>query len=262
MIAVYYVLIIEYFTSVLALFNILLQISLSFERYLLLKNSKFYKKISAKYVLIILFVISAIYYSPVFSFYSITPVQNGNSTFVTYKSTGFFNANSGKILNSFLAFMRIILSTLGIFVMNIFTLIEFSKRVNLKKLRKIGMSQNTNSLQMITIIERTTTFKNGLSTVDESISSKSDKNVDSRAKYNITLLIIFITLTNAVGNTPYAGYRIFVSFMSVPSLVGSIVSYILLLSHGINIFIYYFFNKNFKEIFVIYFKKIFKRIRK
>jgi hypothetical protein len=84
----------------------------------------------------------------------------------------------------------------------------------------------------------------------------------ARATKNITRMVVFQALLNVTGTAPYIIYFILVNSdlvaVTQQFLTYAGVSLIFLYcTPGLNIFIYYFFNKLYKKVLKSYFKKIF-----
>jgi hypothetical protein len=82
------------------------------------------------------------------------------------------------------------------------------------------------------------------------------------ATKNITRMVIFHSLLNITGTVPFIiyatlNYGRFVTTTQQFIDFANVASIFLYLTPGLNIFIYYFFNKLYREVFQDYFKKIF-----
>jgi hypothetical protein len=129
----------NFLTSVLAIFNIFLDIYLSLIRYSILKNKTYFQSINFYLVITGFFVISLIYYSPVLFFSKIIPIQptiNNNITvienndYIEYKVIKNLVGASlyGKVTPIILSVIRLILAIFIQGGINILNVIEFRKR--------------------------------------------------------------------------------------------------------------------------------------
>lgn len=94
------------------------------------------------------------------------------------------------------------------------------------------------------------------------MSKKSASN-DSKAKRNLTLMIVCISFLFTAGTLPWAVYYTLASLISIPNLypLQVLSSCCLYLLVSLKIFIYYFFNRLFRQLLQSYFFFIFKFFR-
>jgi hypothetical protein len=139
----------NYLTSVLAIFNIFLDIYLSLIRYSVLKNKTYFQSINIYIVIASLFFISLIYYSPVLFFSKIIPiiqqdinnnikVIENNNDYIEYKviKTSVGASLYGKVTPIILSVIRLILAILIETSINIMNVVEFRKRYSNRFLRQ------------------------------------------------------------------------------------------------------------------------------
>ena len=124
----------RYLICVCAFFNLLVEIFMGFDRYMLLLNKRFLKSTSYKWLLPILLLISAIIYAPYLIVYEIIPYSPNNST-IYYKTTKsqIGKAILGQGLVIAINVVRAILILIVLTTINILIANEFKKRYNLKK---------------------------------------------------------------------------------------------------------------------------------
>lgn len=149
-IELYEIIIDDYFTSCLAIFNILIDIVLSVQRLLLLSNRPLRNE-SYKYLITIIFIISLIYYMPVLFFKSVdSSIKNDtycNSKFLVYEAnpTQFGSSFSAEIIAIVLTLIRI---TLGFFVLNLINILNvviYKKRtLALNRAKALSHSNQSN----------------------------------------------------------------------------------------------------------------------
>lgn len=81
-------------------------------------------------------------------------------------------------------------------------------------------------------------------------TSQKGQRSEDRATLNITYMVVSSSFMYALGTTPFAVWYILLNYLSrdVLFIFKSISFSLLWLSMSIEIFFYYFFNKNYKEI--------------
>ena len=141
----YFVWFIEYFTSCLAICCILIEIYISMKRYLLIINKRFLERLSNGLVIVMIAIISLIYYVPILFIYKIVPYQvvvnNQNQTYYSTLSSDFGMTGFGKLIPTILSSVRTILVTIVLLVINIISSIAFKKHMK----KKASMSVSSKS---------------------------------------------------------------------------------------------------------------------
>ena len=89
-----------------------------------------------------------------------------------------------------------------------------------------------------------------------SIKSVSHNHHQSRSNMRINLMVILTSFFYIIGTAPYSVYYIMSQFMTLNPLFSNISYLTLSAMHGTNIFIFYFFNKLFRQVFNLYARKI------
>ena len=140
---VYDLVILQFLTSSVAIFIILIDTFISYQRYLIISNKKSFKNFSFKSVVISFCVLSILIYFPTLFAYSINIVNksqfnNGSSfnliteeIFIIERNT-FGKSLIGKILLVCIAGIRSLLFFIVLFIINISTLHKFKKRMDSK----------------------------------------------------------------------------------------------------------------------------------
>ena len=82
--AFYSIVIDDYLTSCLGIFALFLDITLSLQRFFILKNKPFCNKLSYKTIIFVLLIIAFLYYMPVLFFKDIVKIQNTNYSTCKY----------------------------------------------------------------------------------------------------------------------------------------------------------------------------------
>jgi hypothetical protein len=119
----------DYFTSCLAIFNLFIEISISFHRYLIVSNKKFCSLLrnrSPYLVSFILFTISIIFYSPEVILREINFNYTTNIHKIKERST------YHRYFNSILQFFRGPICFVGLFTINLMTLSKFQAQMKSK----------------------------------------------------------------------------------------------------------------------------------
>ena len=230
---VYGYIFVDYITSVLAIFNILIEVFLSMQRYLMIVNKKYkmFNLSTNKTLLIILF-ISLVYYLPIFfsktifqkeektdHYLSNQTVEETNRTVYTLEANEFGKSYLGKSIIVTLAVIRNLVLLNMIIVFSVLTLYEF-RRYLVKKAR-MKRSQQTPP--------------------------------EFRANRNITLTVVSVSFVFIIGHVPYA-IAFVISIVNADYLPYSLICYrifcflMLFIAHSFNIVIFYLSNRLFRGI--------------
>jgi hypothetical protein len=131
----------DYFTSSLAIFNILIEITISYQRLLTILNASFCGSIkngSPHLITFIIFIISLIYYSPQAIFIRIIKT-NSNETLngYTYNIIGLINKDIFGYYETVVSIIRGPICVFILTVINIIILIKFKNQMNKKKNMKL-----------------------------------------------------------------------------------------------------------------------------
>ncbi len=127
----YTIIVFDYITSCLAIFNILIDIIVSFERYLIVVNSRYLRRISTQAVIWFVGVFSLLYYSPVLFMKSIEAIENSSESF-RLVLTSFGKSILAKIVLIVLQSVRIFLSVLLLPTINILTAVQLKRVVKVR----------------------------------------------------------------------------------------------------------------------------------
>ncbi len=127
----YTIIVFDYITSCLAIFNILIDIIVSFERYLIVVNSRYLRRISTQAVIWFVGVFSLLYYSPVLFMKSIEAIENSSESF-RLVLTSFGRSILAKIVLIVLQSVRIFLSVLLLPTINILTAVQLKRVVKVR----------------------------------------------------------------------------------------------------------------------------------
>ena len=113
----------SFFLGVLIIFNILIEIYLSFQRLMILSNRSFLKKVPVLLVLFVLFTISFIYNIPNLISQRIAAVPTSTPGVYTYMAvtTDFGYSNLASVLKQIMKYLRIFLTLGVLLVLNILT---------------------------------------------------------------------------------------------------------------------------------------------
>ena len=111
--------------------------------------------------------------------------------------------------------------------------------------------------------DRSTSMKESALSVQNHPKSKSSKSTsvgkssESKINLRINLMVILISSLYIVGNLPYSIYYLATRLVHVASLLGTLTYFSLYLYNSVSIFIFYFFNNNYRNILNGYVAKIF-----
>jgi len=154
----YYIAVDEYLSSCMAIFNLLIQIFLSFQRILLVLNKKFFQNITPFKGILGISIISLIYYSPVLTIQKIElSIANvtRNSTIeekpiYSIVSTNFGLSPFGQSIRIVLYSIRIILSTFILTILNVINYVLFKRYIkNKEKLLKKSEGKKSSNKSFI-----------------------------------------------------------------------------------------------------------------
>ena len=115
--------------------------------------------------------------------------------------------------------------------------------INLKK-------EVTQSSAISTSFSQTRLINTGSTKSESNGLAKKPTDNDSKAKRNLTLMIVSISFLFTIGTLPWAIYYTLSSLVSIPNLypMQVLASCCLYLLVSLKIFVYYFFNRLFRQI--------------
>lgn len=114
----------DYFTSCLAINNILLEIYVSLQRFMIISNKKFLQNSRPILVIVFISIFSIFYYLPVIFLKRLVSIPNEN---FVLENTKFGSSSFGKIISIILSLTRLILASMVLFLINWFNLTGFRK---------------------------------------------------------------------------------------------------------------------------------------
>jgi hypothetical protein len=272
----------NFIQSPLVLFRAILDNIISLYTFCILKNLNWFKRLpSYKYITLISLIISTILsmYIP-FGSGIISVVDNNGNTKYLYRANDFFNTSLFQTVAISFNSLRYFLAVFLLTFLNVLNAIGFRKRY---KKRTIGAAASSNSKNPSTLqtVVRKQTVPNQMVHVEETIVvtepatavnnqqnvfsqvEKAKKQENSKAIKNIIRMVIFVSFLNVLGTV-----MSIVNFLFNTSKLVSITSQqftdftnvsaiILYLTPGLDILMYYLFNKNFRDVLKAYVKKIF-----
>ncbi|CAF0813757.1 unnamed protein product [Brachionus calyciflorus] len=199
---IYYLYFGDYLTSSLALIGILIECFVSTQRLFIFLKSKFLQNLRPKYVLIFIITFGLLYYIPVIFVSKIKKIEGTENDYELVLSD--FGASTiGSIIPLVLSTIRLILASIVLFFINMITLSYFKKQLEKKK--KIVKTNNVFS--SIQVENLATEMSNDQIAKNESKSVfKSDKSKETKAKMNVTLMVIMISVIYTIGTLPWAAY--------------------------------------------------------
>lgn len=225
----------DYFTSCLAIFRILIDITLSVRTLRVLKNKKWLENISYKWILIFWFLFSLIFYVPVafayaiYSMMSQSPIYGSIQLFYA-DVNDFGNSLAYVVISNIETSVRLFLAVVVLSTVNVLNVIEFRRRFC------HGVFKNQT--------KKTT--------------DNSQNNARSKAAKHI--MVISVSFLNAIGTIPFAITFILLKFAFT---YDEIIDYyntalcLLLLTYASDIFTYYYFNKLYRNVLKGFIKKAF-----
>lgn len=233
---VLYIFVENYLTSCLFMMNILIELLQSFKRLVVISNKKNVEKFSITGVVIVIFVISFTFYTPVIFLNKIVHLNETDEYKVEH--TNFGKTNFGRMIPFFLSVIRLGLATIVLFVINVFTFVHFKKYFNRK-----SFLNDHNSCTPSTNLNSYGTRPNPIS---------SNYRMSIKASKNITLMLISISVLFSLGTLPLALFYAFRDFLMVNEeyqiMMFDFCALCLHLFIIIKLFIYYSFNKMYRKI--------------
>lgn len=172
----------DYLTSSIAIYNIMIEIFVTTQRYFLISRKKNFQNLNPHSVMLVIILISLFYYSPIIFLKKIFYAEN-----IGYKMvyTSFGLSESGRLIPIVLSSIRLILASIILLIANVFTLKEFKKYLKLKKMMKFS-EINTNIIT--------------------SLCDKPRKLFKDKKIKNVTQMLISIAFVYSIGTLPYALY--------------------------------------------------------
>ena len=131
-----------FFSGLLAIYSILVEIFLAFQRYTILINKPLLLNASLPIILSVLFMVSFIVHLPTLTNYCIVLNDPQNKTYL-YTTTQFGRSQTGKILKSVSSWIRIILTLVVLTTMSVMT--SFKSRQYFSKRARLGNSFNSHA---------------------------------------------------------------------------------------------------------------------
>lgn len=237
----------DYLVKCSAVFTILIDIFLSLERYMVLLNKKYLTRNSHHNILlIILLFISLLYYFPVLFLVDIKPIETMNSTNQNFEGytlkNNHFGSLYGEMIQIFLTSFRTFLFMIVISAFNLMNAYELRQRFKVKK------NSNTNK-----------ELSSEVNSNKSVITSAQAKN-KTKASRNISLMVIWTCVIHLCLNTPFQIVFILInviSYLQSTTHLLRILSFSLhLLAYGLNMFIYFSFNKRYRQFLIIFLRKL------
>lgn len=133
----------DFLTSCLAIMNILIELFVSIQRLFIISNKSFFANKSTKTVLVVLFVFSLCYYSPVLFINYITTNTNGSNNTYKIERSEFGESNIGRVIPAILSGVRLFLVVICLSIVNLITFIEFKKHLSKKTNLKLHLKANS-----------------------------------------------------------------------------------------------------------------------
>jgi hypothetical protein len=145
--AVYVIIIVDYLTSSLAVFRICVEIMLTFHTYCILAYKKRIESISHRLIIVTLFLLSLVYYSPVLFLKNINENIHPDGS-VTYSPdlNPFGQSLASQVIIVTLQAIRLILENVVLAFMNFLTIIKFRQRFLQRKIVQINFKMASNAL--------------------------------------------------------------------------------------------------------------------
>ncbi|CAF0867737.1 unnamed protein product [Brachionus calyciflorus] len=183
----------EYLTSTFAIMGIFIELFISVQRLMVVVSNPVLTYLNPSFVVIVLITCGLFFYIPVLFVQKISQV---GPNIYKLQYTQFGNSEFGKFVPVFLSCIRLILASVVLFIINLFTLFQFTKRIKKESVVNIFVSNlNEDNSSLKFLMKNRKFFASRL-----------------KAKKNITLMIIAIAFTYTIGTLPWAIYYSLSSF--------------------------------------------------
>lgn len=265
---IYTIVVNDYLTSSMAMNNIFIELFLSVQRMFTIDNRHFLHNVSSNTIMLGIFLLSLAYYAPVLFLKRIsTSYENGKLVYYL-TDTEFRKSDIGKSITLILTAVRLFLVTVCLFFVNVITFLRFQSLLRRKSVLTHRTESNkqsargslTPTAQHMTnsSLQYQTSRSNSIA---ETLHAKLSHLHDLKAKRNLTLMITSVSVLFAFGNLPWTVYYILV--IGTKFNAGSLRA---LYAMGrcclfavifMKVFIYYFFNRLYREVFDKYAQTLF-----
>ncbi len=224
---VYQVYIYLYFTSVLAISNSIFELVIYIKRYMSMRNLKIGKKVPIQWIILAVTISSLVFYLPVLFVFTFEKDSLKNSSY-NFVKTEFSKTIISRALIILITTIRGPVILVFIFIINILTIIEFKRLVDRKsRLQKNELNRPANNKS-------------------HEINSLSRKSEINMSKMVICMWFLFIVCNlpnTVVFITNILGYDKTSFYLYLTTCSNTV----LFIYHGLSFFIYYWFNKKFRN---------------
>nr|QVK45840.1 G protein-coupled receptor [Proales similis] len=248
-----YLLTIDYYlTSCMAIFNILIDLTISVQRFLIVSNVKVFEKLRFWRIVIPIGLVSLVYYTPELFTKRIVQVQlsdterGANSTRIGFalEPNAFGETQASRLILSMLGIIRGPVSLVILLIVNAGTIIQFRSLLERKKRLRGGGGASHSGQSTVTTNQTTESAL----TESRARTKPSDSNTNS-----LTLMTVCMSIGYIILSTPYTIFYILSQFLST-QVVGMVIfeiisTTLLFVYHGFHFFYYYVFNRRFREFY-------------
>lgn len=251
----------DFIASSLALYAILNEMFLSLQRLLILRKNMIVKNWKVWHVGPVMMLISLLVYMPIMLVKQVQQIGFVEFNGIKYPSYLTVSVSSlTAVVNGIQAFIRALLVTVGMTVINVATLYNF--RLFIKK--KSQISASTRSViggQKSQTGQESQSRTNGQTSQSKSNRSTREPSSENKANRNITIMLLSTSALYITGTMPYMIFLIlrYLSTVRIPFMFISLVYIFLMLLIGLKVFVYYTCNKFYREVLNGYFKAIFRQ---
>lgn len=242
---IYEILIEIYFMSSLTMFRLMTSIAFTFDTYCTLSNKRWFHKISNISILGLLFIFSLIYYGQEpFSYQIIaTPINCVNGSF-NYSSelNDFGKLQIVKLIRNFENIVHFILNVGVLSLLNILNLIVFVKKYKRIEIKQQILSRNS-ACSVTPIV------------IGDIYEKKVKKMMNKKDAKSRTIIVILISLSNVIGSAPStlativsSQTNLFIIGTQMTSMYVMVPRLFHVLLPTLDIFVYFFYNKKFKNV--------------
>lgn len=224
----YLIILYDYLTSCIAIFNILIEIFVTTQRYFLISKKKNLQNLHPNLVMLVAAIFSLFYYTPIIFLKKICFVVNTGYKLVY---TNFGLSKIGRLVPIVLSSIRLILASVILLIANAFTLKEFKNYLKQKRIMK---------------------FSEFSTNIVIALCNRPRKQVKDKKMRNVTQMLISIAFVYSIGTLPYALYYGLSELFKTNNYIIDKILYTLggvgfRLIIILKIFIFYKYNKIFRK---------------
>lgn len=224
--------------STFLMISSLIEIQIILSQYLTIRKINYFEKINKYTFLIIISIVSVILNSPIFIVRNIEKkITSDNHTIYSLQLNAFGQSESGKILSIMYGLIRGAFLFILLFITN--CLLTYEYKIYLKNKKKIHHTQ-------ISVSASRTQTKQESKSIDTLTNSLKIENRNAR----ISSMLISMSVYFLISHIPFSAAPILFALDVDKTFYNGfliLANFVLFMSHGFTFFIFFFFNKRFRQ---------------